>query len=123
MAVHMFRVYVDPGPMGGEKLVQTVDDWISKRTKWKDDTVEHGIFPVTDIETGEQTHYQGDVRFEKTEAKDNILQKLTDKLKNKVNWYRVGYHECFHDEDDPAPCTWDASAEFGTVPDNITEFN
>jgi len=39
------------------------------------------------------------VLYNATDTKSNVLQKFTDKLKDKVDAYRVGHHGCEHDEE------------------------
>lgn len=66
------------------------------------------------------------MRFLLTDAKANLLQKFTDKLMNKVDWYRVGYHECDHDEADRTGCGWQDTAEWAdtnvTTPSGVPDF-
>lgn len=82
---------------------------------------------------GSGTDYHAiDVRFlpsgEGGDTKDNLLQKLGDKLKNKVDWYRVGYHQCTHRDGDGSsgPCDWVDSNDWpdgGSVPSDINDFD
>jgi len=68
------------------------------------------------------------VRFTEDDTKSNLLQKLTDKLENKVAWYRVGYHACTHRDGDGSsgPCDWDDKSEWTdkdvTVPAGVPDF-
>jgi len=44
-----------------------------------------------------------------------------------VDWYRVGYHACEHDESTPSACSWDDKAEWTakdvTVPSGVPDFD
>lgn len=124
MTVHMFRVFVSQSDssLTETELQATVEDWISEYTKWDGQsqsfeiTLSQGIPGDSDT-----THYRGEFRFEKGDTKDNILQKLTDKLDNKVDWYRIGYHECYHD--DTGPCSWNDTVQDGSVPGYVPDMN
>lgn len=127
MAVHMFRVYVGRGPMSVADLETRVDDWINSNAEWEDDTAAHGLSERnTRLDGTGATYYGADVRFLLDDAKDNLLQKFTDKLVNKVDWYRVGYHECSHDESDPTGCDWQDSEEWAaqgaSIPAAVPDF-
>ena len=108
MSVHMFRVYVAPD-FDQTDLQTAIDDWVAGHTKWTDDPQETGVVGerLGDLEDPSTAYWGVDIRIEKTDTKANILQKLGDKLKNKCDWYRAGYHECTHDEDPPQPCSWE----------------
>lgn len=124
----MFRVIVsDAGVMPTAALQTALDDWTSKRDKWEDDNAETGQVQIADSVTEgvPGTFRWYDIRFEQTDTKANILQKLGDKLKNKVAWYRIGYHVCPHDEASPGPCTWDDQLDWpdtASIPDYAPTF-
>lgn len=97
MTVHMFRCFVGRGPMSITDLETRIDDWAASNAEWEDDSVEHTLTERnTEIDGSGETYWAIDVRFLPTEDKANLLQKYTDKLVNKVAWYRVGYHNCTH---------------------------
>lgn len=113
MAVHMFRVFIGRGPMAVSDLESNIDDWVASNAEWEGDPTEHSLIETnTEMDGSGATYYTADVRFLLDDAKDNLLQKFTDKLKEKVAWYRVGYHECSHDEHNPAPCVWQDRVEW-----------
>jgi hypothetical protein len=66
--------------------------------------------------------YQGDLAFNWDEGKANILDNISLYADSYCDWYRLGYHECIHDEDNPQPCSWDEKRENGTIPSDIPEF-
>lgn len=120
----MFRCFIGQGSMNVSDLGARVDDWVSSNAEWANDSVAHTLTERNTKLDGTGTTYYGiDVRFLKDDTKDNLLQKFTDKLKDKVAWYGVGYHDCTHDESDPHACSWDDKTEWAdkdvTIPVNI----
>lgn len=107
MAVHMFRVLVGPQSSWSQVDVNAaVEDWMNKQSEWTADSTAHSMAGVVSPVDG-TPYWQGDYRLTfDSEPKANLYQKLEDKLVNKPDWYRVGYHECEHDETDPTPCAF-----------------
>lgn len=108
-------------------LETRIDDWVASNAEWTEDSVEHTLSERnTEMDGSGETYYGIDVRFLKEDTKDNVLQKFTDKLKDKVEWYRVGYHNCTHDEEDAYAYSWDDKAEWTakdvSVPSGVSEF-
>lgn len=94
-------------------LETTIDDWVDSNATWEGDSVEHTLTERnTSMDGAGETYYAIDVRFLLDNGKDNLQQKFTDKLVNKVDWYRVGYHECGHDDENGGPCSWDDTTEW-----------
>lgn len=113
MAVHMFQCCIGAGKMSITDLETRVNDWVAGNAEWTEDTVAHTLTERnTKIDGTGETYYAVDVRFLKEDTKDNLQQKFTDKLKDKVAYYRVGYHECAHDETDATPCSWNSVVEW-----------
>lgn len=104
MTVHMFRCYIGRGPMSVSDL------------------------ETTELDGGGETYYAIDVRFREDDPKANLLQKFEDKLKEKVAWYRVGFHSCTHRDGDgsSAPCSWEDTVEWTakdvSIPNGVPEF-
>lgn len=127
MTVHMFRCFIKAGPMSVTDLEQRINDWVNSNAEWENDSAEHTLSETEVWGTGE-TYYSIDVRFLPTDDKDNLQQKFTDKLINKVDWYRVGYHECTHRDGDGSsgPCSWDDWTEWTasgvTIPSGVPSF-
>lgn len=127
MTVHAIRVIA--GPQSSWDLDQInaeMDDWVSKQSEWESDPDEHVIRPVSAGIDGTGTQYfNGIYRFTlESEPKANLLQKCEDKLVNKCLWYRLAYHSCNHDEEDPQPCSWDEVREWvdkdaSGIPDDV----
>jgi hypothetical protein len=59
-------------------------------------------------------------------SKNNLLQKLTDMIENKVDWYRIGYDACEHGEEGVSACSWGDKAEWTakdvTIPADVPAF-
>lgn len=97
MTVHMFRCFITPGKMSIDDLETRINDWVQSNAEWTEDTVDHTL-------TERNTAID--------DTKSNILQKFGDKLDNKVDWYRVGFHSCTHDETNAEPCSWEDTTEW-----------
>lgn len=126
MTVHMFRVFIGRGKMDISDLESRINNWVESKNEWTDGPVDHELSKrSTESDGSGDTYYVVDVRFNQSDTKDNILQKLTDKLKKKVDWYRVGYHACTHDESDSHPCSWDNNDEWTakdtTIPEGVPD--
>jgi len=118
------------GKMSISDLETRINDWVSSNPEWVDDPVDHTLTERnTAIDGSGETYYAIDVRFTEDETKDNLLQKFADKLKNKVSWYRVGYHACTHREGDGSsgPCSWDDKTEWTakdvSIPSSVPTFD
>lgn len=127
MTVHMFRCFIGRGGMSVSDLETRIDDWIQSNPEWDGDNVPHALTERTT--DGGATYHAVDVRFIPDETKANLTQKFTDKLVDKVAWYRVGYHACTHREGDGSsgPCSWDDSTEWAakdvTIPSGVPTFD
>lgn len=126
MSVHMFRVYVGAGSIAITDLESRINDWVASNPEWESDAVSHTLTEHnTELDGTGEAYYHVDVRFIEEETKANLLQKLTDKIVNKVAWFRVGYHNCTHDENNHEPCLWGDSEEWTakdvTIPAGVPE--
>lgn len=124
MTVHMVRLFIEP-PKGNAE--SAVDNWAQNHTEWADDPVEHSLTETeTEIDGDGTAYLRGDYRFIQEETPTSLLDRLESRLQSIQGglWYRIGYHACTHDEDDPQPCSWDDSEtrENGTVPSDIPTF-
>lgn len=128
----MFRIVAaaestDTGGMTLSEINSAMDDWMSKQSEWVSDPTEHAV-TLVEPESGAASYYQGNYRLTfDSDTKDNILQKLGDKLKTKVDWYRVGYHQCDHDQDTGTGCFWGDEREWtskntNSIPSHIPNF-
>lgn len=120
MTKHMFRCYIGRGKMSATDLETRINDWVSKNNNWTNDRTEHSLRTIHDGE-----YYLINVRFHEDDTKTNILQKFEDKLKDKVSWYRVGYHVCDHDSTTGDGCSFidltEWTAKDVTIPDDIPD--
>jgi len=122
MTIHMLRIRLQP-PRGNAE--NAVDNWVQNHTEWTDDPVEHTLRETTADPEGDGTTYlSGDYRFIQHESPDDLLNELESRLSSFQGglWYRLGYHECSHDELDPSPCAWEQTREGGDVPADIPDF-
>ena len=130
MTVHMFRCFIGRGPMGLANLETSLADWVDANGEWVDDPAAHTLSEHNTATDGSGTTYHAlDVRFLPDNSKANLQQKFTDKLENKVGWYKIGYHACTHrdDGDSSGPCSWDDVTEWAakdvTIPDGVPTLN
>lgn len=119
MSVHMVRMFVEP-PKG--EADNAIENWVSNHNEWTSDPVEHTLSETNAAIDGTGTAYlRGDYRFIQEETPTSLLDDLEDKLQSIQGglWYRVGYHNCTHNESETASCDWDDKRENGTVPTDI----
>lgn len=122
----MFRCFVGAGPMSVADVGDRVNEWVASNAAWESDSVSHSLSERnTTMDGGGEAYHAINVRFLPDDSKDNLQQKFTDKLVNKVGWYRVGYHACEHDEDNGGPCSWDDVVEWTakdvTIPSGVPD--
>lgn len=119
----MVRVLCEP-PKGEAETA--VNNWVSNYSEWTADPTEHTLTETNTAIDGSGTKYvRGDWRFERQgEDPTDILTDLSDRLQPIQGglWHRLGYHICDHDEETRQPCSWDETAEWGTVPSDIPAF-
>lgn len=130
MTVHMFRCFIGRGPMSTDDLESRIDDWVRSNAEWIGDSTEHTLTErTTDIDGTGETYHSIDVRFLPEDSKANLQQKFEDKLVNKVDWYRIGYHACTHRDNDGSsgPCSWDSRMEWTAkdvaIPSGVPDIN
>jgi len=102
MSVHYIQVLAattgnDTSGMSLSEINTAMDDWVSKNSEWTADPTPYAIGVAESEVSGEEDYYSGEYRFELADAKANLLDKCGDKLKKKVDWFRLLYHECLHD--------------------------
>lgn len=110
MTVHFFQCYIGRGPMSVSDLEARINDWVSSNGEWANDTVDHTLREYRALD-GSLICHSVPVRFVENDTKSNLYQKFTDKLKEKVDWWRVGYHTCHSDQDPHDMCTFDANED------------
>lgn len=109
MTVHMIQLDIPADAPSG--LVDTaIPNWLAARQAWQtNDPLSHH---------GDGGHYRADWRFEFAPHDRPSLLDTLENVLNGVDWYRIRYHECDHDE--PAiirdGCSWDETRTGGTVP-------
>lgn len=120
----MFRGFIGRGPMSLTDLETRINEWLDQNARWTEDSVTHELTEHnTALDGSGTTYYAVDVRFTEDDTKANLTQKFSDKLDNKVGWYRLGYHSCGHDSSNGGPCSWDDRTEWTAkdvaIPDGV----
>jgi len=124
MAVHMVRMLME-AVLSAEDVQAIVDEWINNHNEWTEDPVEHSLSEVNTEEDGSGVDYlRGDFRFIQEESLTALLDDLVSTYDSSPAsfWYRVVYHECDHDKDNPTNCRWDEKRESGVIPTEVPDF-
>jgi len=127
MTIHMIKIHC--GPQSSWTLTQcnlTVEEWMLNQSEWQSDPTIHEMSVTSALDTS-LSWFAGEYRLTfDSEPKSDILQKLEDKLKNNPDWYRIGYHECDHDEPVQTGCSWDDERQWTdtnvTIPPQVPNF-
>lgn len=122
MTTHMVRLFIET-PKGNAE--SAVDNWVENHNGWTSDPVEHTLTETnTEIDGSGVDYLSGDYRFIQEESVDELLDDLESRLEGFQGglWYRVGYHECSHDEDLPGSCSWEEQRESSDVPSEVPTF-
>jgi hypothetical protein len=121
--IHAYRIYAEkPTGVSKEEANQIIDTWKSQNTPWTDDPADHNLNFTKPTPEGDTECFVGTIRFEFFDDADKLTQDIKYGLSGVVDWARIGYHECDHDEGSGTGFSWDSSTEFGTVPDDVPEF-
>lgn len=78
------------------------------------------IHVPADVAVGLPEHVRSGHRFNAAEDKAAILDAVENDVVADAEWYRIEYHECYHDEDPPRPCGgWIVEREYGPIPEGV----
>lgn len=119
MALHRVRLYYSTADAAA------YHDWLSSfltnLQPWESDEVTNSVSdaPASPIDENDEDYYRVELAFDWSEDKAHILDNLSLYADSYCDWYRLGYHVCTHDEDDPTPCEFEELRENGAVPDHI----
>lgn len=120
MTVHMFRIMAEkPSDVSETEANKLINEWLNNHTQWANDPTAHEITLVENSLTDVPQYFTGDFRFERESDKQTILSQIETKLTEVTSWYRIGYHQCSHDETEGGSCSWTEVIEYGTVPSEI----
>lgn len=116
----MIRVWSEPPDNDNhfDRMYQACEDWATSY----DEALETDRLSLTHVQPVEETdteHTTGWWRFAWHEDATLLLDDLEADLQAEVDWYRLKYHVCDHDQsEDRVGCSWDESEtrEFGTIP-------
>jgi len=118
MTKHMIRIYAEgPKNVKRDEVRLPVGKWAGQHKRWSDDPSKSPM--QVDLTPSGVGYAVGNYRFYTTDDKVVLITDVADRLQNVVSWYRIGYHLCDHDEDLSTGCSWDDTAEYGPVPDEI----
>lgn len=120
MTTHMIRVWSEP-PNNTNHLnrMQTAcEDWAARYSETLTTqrlTLSHS---EPDESEGDVDYTTGYWRFDWSEDATALLDDLEADLQGEVDWARIRYHSCNHDDPDSAGsgCSWEETREFGSVP-------
>lgn len=127
MTVHMIQILSHwPDGYTEDDIDATVQNWVDNHTEWIEDTVAHTITGSNTAVDGTGTKYlRGTFRFEWSDDKTVLLDNCESTLQDYVDWYRLGYHQCLHDE--TGGCDWDDKREWTasnvSIPSDIPDFD
>lgn len=124
MSIHCIELVCDSN--ADAALVQPTTGfiavWLNNFTAWEvpGQTNENVTLRDAQPALGIPEHYRAPLwRFEWSESRALLLDNLEGHVSARTNWYRMRYHECFHDEDSPSACEWDEIRTGGTVPSGV----
>lgn len=123
MTVHMIRLYSEPPKNANhfDRMWTACENWVATYSEaLQTDRLE--LTHITETDEGAASeHTTGVWRFEMTADANTLLADLEADLQAEVNWYRLKYHSCDHDESTQGGCSWDdtQTREFGTIPVGI----
>ena len=123
MAVHCVRVFIEANQ--GQAPLDAIDLWKQNFNEWEDDPVNHAMTDANTAVDGSGTDYvRGDYRYIQDSTAADILDDLETRLVGAGTfWYRIGYHDCDHDEDSSTSCGWEEDRENGTIPADIPDLS
>lgn len=117
MSVHMVQIVAEnPSDTTLEDERTAVNDWIDSYSETLE--LQSGDLIETESVDGQQYLY-GYWRFEISDDKTSLLDDAENALSGVVQWYRIKYHVCDHDESDRSGCTWDDERTAGSIPEGL----
>jgi hypothetical protein len=119
----MFRIMAaKPSNIGQLQANQLVEQWFASYPPWTEDPTSHRVALVEDTITDAPPHFRSDLRFESSAEMTIIREQIETDLAGVTSWYRIGYHECTHDESSGDECSWESEINYGNVPTEIPTF-
>jgi len=118
MTVHMIRLFVDSSV---DNVENVIDNWVQNHNTWDGESVSQPLTNAPVGANGDGEYLLGSYRFTQDSTATDLLDDIEiqlSALQGEV-WYRIGYHQCPHDEANPQDCSWEQTRENGTVPDSI----
>jgi len=121
MVVHRFRLYHSTA--GSDALHNWLGQFTQNINAALGNEVTKEVPTLRETLDGQQ-YYGGDYAFEWAKGKAHFWGNVTVYARDYCDWYRMGYHECDHDETNVngSSCSWEDSAENGPVPDYVGSF-
>lgn len=120
MPVHYIKVcshWPDDFPV--KKANSIFQNWIGNHREWVEDGASHKVRTSPD-----NNYLMGTSRFKHTDKKVILLDTIENRFRPHVDWYRIGYHVCDHDnEENRTECEWEDRREYTapgvTIPDYV----
>lgn len=122
----MVRIHAEkPRNKTVTEIDSAVQDWVSSYSEWAEDHITH-VISLSTAPSGTEW-VTGDFRFLSSDDKTALLNDAESTLQNEVNWYRLGYHICSHDEQSTTSCGWEDVREWTknkntTIPSEVQTF-
>lgn len=123
MSHHKLRIYLEPPKVDAETVI---DNWIQDYSDSSHNASTDNLREATTGLGENGTKYVvGSYLFHHHTSVTTLLDDLESELQSFGNevWYRIGYHECDHDEDDRTGCSWEKVRSGGSVPNSVPTIN
>lgn len=121
MTVHAVKLVMNASPSAAKSNVpQKVRDEVLNDLDEVSPQQSQEISERNTENDGSGTSYLHGVRRVSGSHGKGRLDRFEQVLKGEVSWYRIKYHECDHDEENPSGCGgWQTEKEGGTVPSDV----
>lgn len=122
MTTHMVRIYASAN-ISKSDAESAIDSWVTAHDPWVEGTQESLSKSSTEPGGSGTEYYTYNARFHiENSTKQEVLDAIESELDTLADWYRLGYHECNHDEDAAGDCSWDDTRVNGDVPNDVPDF-
>lgn len=127
MTVHMLRLYAEPpGQMPANALENAIAGMTNSPWTADPDPASGNLTESNTEMDGSGTRFvAGSYRYLIDSSEPHPLNEMQANLESVVEWYRIMYHVCDHDEDTGEGCSWNTDSPYdsGPVPSDIPHSN